>query len=121
MSSTANSAEPSFTAVVGRIFVNLQDLARSEVKLAKTEVREEIAEMKHGASWLAVAILSAFFAACFVLLAGFFALLYIVPQWAAALIMAGGLVVVSGISLAVRASIVKAIGRQHSDSSHSHS
>jgi VIT1/CCC1 family predicted Fe2+/Mn2+ transporter len=112
VNSTSNTERP-LTAILSSIFGNVQEIVRSEVKFAKTEVREEIAQLSQGATWLAAGMLSAFFAICFLLGAAFFALSYLMPQWMAALIIAGLLLIVSGVSFAVRGSISKAYTNDH--------
>ncbi len=107
MNSTSPSNERPFVAVLASIFENIQEIVRSEVRLTKAEAREEIAEIARGAGWLVAGMVSAFFAISFILGAGFFALSYIVPHWVAALIVAAGLAVISGLSFAMRASIPK--------------
>ncbi|MEJ0006259.1 MAG: phage holin family protein [Steroidobacteraceae bacterium] len=109
MSANPNSTERPFSVVLSSIFANLQDIVRSEVKLAKAEAREEIAGYTKGAAWTVTAILSAFFAVAFLLGAGFFALSYIVPQWAAALIMALGLGIGTMVCLGVRTSVARTL------------
>jgi hypothetical protein len=104
MNSTPHLAERPFAAVLLSIFEDIQELVRSEARLAKAEVREELAGMTLGAGWLVAGIAGAFFAICFMLLAAFLALSSVVPQWAAALILAGALAIVSGVSFAVRTS-----------------
>ena len=106
MNSIPHAADRPFAAVLTSIVDNVQEIVRSEVRLAKAEVREEIAGMARGAGWLVAGIVSAFFALSFLLGAGFFALSYIVPHWLAASIIGGILTVICGVSLAARGSIV---------------
>jgi hypothetical protein len=112
VTSTSNSTERPFTAVLSSIVENLEEIVRSEIRLAKAEVRHEVAEFTHGAVWLATGILSAFFAISFLLGVSFFALSNVMPRWIAALIIAGVLLTVCGVSFAVRASIVKSFTEQ---------
>lgn len=119
MSATTPSTERSFAAILATIVRDLQEIMRSEVKLATTEVRERAAEWMQGISWLATGVLSAFFAVAFLLVAAFFALSRLMPLWASALVIAGALIVVSGVTFAVRASIVKTNLKRHEAESRS--
>jgi uncharacterized membrane protein YqjE len=92
-----SSADRPFSELFSNIFGNVEDIVRSELKLAKTEVREDLAKSAHAAAWFAVGLASALFALGFLLLTVFFLLLSIVPNWAAALIIAVPLGLVSTI------------------------
>jgi hypothetical protein len=88
--------------VLTHIVGNFEDIVRSEIKLAKAQTREELARATRRAAWIGIGIVAAFFAAAFALTACFFALAYIVPDWAAALIIAGVLALVSGVAFRVQ-------------------
>jgi putative superfamily III holin-X len=107
MSAKPNMAERPLAAVLSSILDNVQDIVRSEVKLVKSEAREEIGEITCGAAWLAAGLLGAFFAMSFLLGAAFFALSRIVQDWAAASIIAAALGVFSAVALSVRSSMRK--------------
>ena len=92
------SGERPVSEVLRDIFGNVQEIIRSEVKLAKTELREELEKSKHAAVWLGVGAVSAFFAIAFLFLALFFALVYIVPEWVAAGLIAISLAVICAIA-----------------------
>jgi uncharacterized membrane protein YqjE len=86
----------SFSDVMQSIVGNIQDIVRSEVRLAKTEVREEAAKTKTAASLLGGGAAIGIFAALFLLLSVVFALALFVPLWAAALILGTVLAVAAG-------------------------
>jgi Putative Actinobacterial Holin-X, holin superfamily III len=111
VSFTTGSTERPFTAVLSSILGNLQDIVRSEVKLAKAEVREEIGEFTKGASWLATGLVSGFFGVGFLLGAAFFALSYLMPHWIAALVISGVLLILSAVCLAMRLNRQRALPR----------
>ncbi len=113
MNSTAYRSERPLTAVITSILENVQDIVRSEARLVTAEVREEVVGLTQGAAWLVAGIAMAFFAASFLLGAGFFAMSYIVPHWIAALIMSAVLLIASSVSFAVRTSITKAFNIRH--------
>ena len=121
MNSTPYRSERPLTAVITSIFENVQEIVRSEARLVKAEVREEVMGLTHGAAWLVAGIATAFFAASFLLGAGFFGLSYVVPHWLAALIIAAILLIVSGVSFAVRGSLVKAFTERQIERHPAHS
>jgi uncharacterized membrane protein YqjE len=91
--------ERSISDVVQDIIRNIQEMLRSEVRLAKTELREEAAKAKSSVVLLGGGAASAFFAVFFLLLMTVYALTRLVPDWAAALIVAGLMAVVAGLML----------------------
>jgi len=93
-------AERSFTDVVADIFRNVQDILRSELRLAQSEVRDDIVRARPAAILVATAIAAAFLSAVFALLAMLHALSLVMPAWAAALCIAVTLALVSSIALA---------------------
>lgn len=74
--------------VLKDILDNLQDIIRSEAKLAKAELREELAKVTVRLSWLAVAAITGIFAIAYFFLCGFFLLRDVIPSWAAAVAIA---------------------------------
>jgi uncharacterized membrane protein YqjE len=93
-------ADRSFTEVVADIFNNVQDILRSELRLAQSEVRDDIARARPAAMLVGTAIAAAFLSAAFALLAIWDALSLVMPAWAAALCIAVALALVSAIALA---------------------
>ena len=75
------------SVVLHDIVGNIQDIVRSEVLLAKTELREEVVRSRSAAILLAVGVLLLSFGAFLVLLAIVLALTGLMPGWAAALIV----------------------------------
>jgi uncharacterized membrane protein YqjE len=88
----------SFSEVVQDILRNVQEIVRSEVRLAKTEIGEEAAKTKSSAVWLGAGAVTTMFAILFLLLMIVYALALFMPIWTAALIV--------GIVLAVVASVI---------------
>jgi uncharacterized membrane protein YqjE len=86
----------SFSDVMQSIVGNIQDIVRSEVRLAKTEIREEAAKTKTAASLLGGGAAIAVFATLFLLLSIVFAMALFLPLWAAALILGTVLAVAAG-------------------------
>jgi uncharacterized membrane protein YqjE len=81
----------SFSEVLHDIIGNIQDIIRAEVRLAKTEVREEISRARSGVLLLAIGTMAGIFCVLFILLAVLIALASLIPESAAALIVAFGL------------------------------
>jgi uncharacterized membrane protein YqjE len=81
----------SITDLLQEIVGNIQNIIRSEVRLAKTEVTEEATAVGKAAGMLAAGAVLALYAVGFLLLTVVYALRGPLPDWAAALIV--GLVV----------------------------
>lgn len=80
---------------------NVQDIVRSELRLAKSELTEEAGKARHGAVLCAIGALMLMFSALFVLLATVYGLRLVLPAWAAALIVAGGVGAIAAPCLAL--------------------
>ncbi|MEP7246750.1 MAG: phage holin family protein [Gammaproteobacteria bacterium] len=91
----------SIAVVLQDIVSNIQDIVRSEVRLARTEVGEELAKARSAGVLVGVGVVAAVFSALFLLLAAVYALSRVMPEWAAALIVAIGIAIVAGVALAV--------------------
>lgn len=81
-------SDRSIATVLSDIVGDLQQIIRAEVRLAKVEVREELAKAKQGAAMLVTAGVVLVFAVGFALLAAVYALALVWPSWAAALVVA---------------------------------
>jgi hypothetical protein len=84
----ARRGERSVTDVLADVFRNVQDLLRSEIRLAQSEVRDDMARVRPAAILLAAGIGTALLSTLFVLLSIFHALQQVMPAWAAALCLA---------------------------------
>jgi uncharacterized membrane protein YqjE len=71
--------------LVRDIITNVQEMVRSEVRLAKAEVREETQKTVAGAKKLGVAAVAGIFALAFVLWSVAMLLMRVMPDWAATL------------------------------------
>ena len=91
------ATDRSFSDVLQDILRNLQDIVRSEVRLAKTEVREEAVKAKSAGLLTGTGAVCGLFAVFFLLLAIVYALTRVVPDWAAALIVAVILSIAAGV------------------------
>src|SRR3954454_22840574 len=97
------TSERSISEVLQDIVGNIQDIIRSEVRLAKTEVREEAAKAQSAGLLLGGGALAGLFASFFLLYALMYGLNRIMPDWCAALVVA----VITGIAAAVTLSAGK--------------
>jgi len=97
-----NEGTESIFSSIGRtvrdIIGNAQEIIRSEVQLAKTEIMEEIRGAAKAAAFYAAAGICALFALGLILWACVYGLLYIVPLWLAALIVGLAMAVIGGIA-----------------------
>jgi uncharacterized membrane protein YqjE len=80
---------------------NFQEIVRSEVRLAKTELRDEASKAKLALAWLAGGAVLGLISLVILALAAVYALATVLPEWGAGLLV--------GVGLAVAATLV-AIG-----------
>ena len=86
---------------------DLRDLARSEVDLAKAALREELRLLVGIVVAAAVAGITAVIALVFLSLGAMYGLDHVVPLWVAALIVAGGLLLIAAIAGLTARSMVR--------------
>jgi uncharacterized membrane protein YqjE len=91
----------SVTDVLAAIFRNVQDILRSEIRLAQSEVRDDLARARPAALLVVAASAGLLLSGLFLLIAIQYALRFVLPAWAAALCIAVGLALVAGIALRV--------------------
>lgn len=89
----------SLSDVLQDVIRNVQEIVRSEVRLAKTEIREEAAKTKSATLLLGAGAVTAIFAILFLLLMIVYVLALVMPSWAAALIVGAVLAVVASVML----------------------
>jgi uncharacterized membrane protein YqjE len=95
------SVDRSISVVLQDIVGNVQDIVRAEVRLAKTEVGEELGKARSAGMLFGVGAVTAIFTAFFLLLAIVYALSLVMPEWAAVLIVAAGIGVVAAMTLSL--------------------
>ena len=93
------AGDRSLSDVFQDIIRNVQEIVRSEVRLAKTEVREEAARAKSPTLLFGAGVVTAIFAMLFLLLMIVYALGLVMPSWEAALIVGAVLAVVASVIL----------------------
>lgn len=79
----------SFADILQDILGNLQNLIRSEVKLAKAEIKQEATKASRAAVVTVAGAIAGLYAGLFLLLAALFALWIVIPLWASALVVFG--------------------------------
>jgi hypothetical protein len=80
--------ERSLSDVVQDILHNLQDMVRSEIRLAKVEIREEVSGTAWSSLWIAAGAVGALSAWIFLLWTLAYALATRMPMWSATLVVA---------------------------------
>lgn len=90
------TSDRSIAEILQDVLRNVQDIMRSEVRLAKTEIREEISKAKSASLLVGAGALCSIFAAFFLLLTILYGLAIVLPNWAAALIVTAILAIGAG-------------------------
>jgi Putative Actinobacterial Holin-X, holin superfamily III len=81
--------ERSVSDVLQDILRNLQDIVRSEIRLAKVEIRQEVRRASSSGVWIAAGTVGVVSAWIFLLWTLAYALATRMPMWAATLVVAG--------------------------------
>jgi hypothetical protein len=89
----------SIPEILQDVLTNIQDIVRAEVRLAKAELGEELNSARSGGILIGVGAVAAIFCTLFLLLACMYALGLIMPNWAAALIVAAAVGVAAAVTL----------------------
>ena len=89
----------SLSDVLQDVIRNVQEIVRSEVRLAKAEIREGATRAKSATLLLGAGAVTAILAILFLLLVIVHALALVMPNWAAALIVGAALAVVASVTL----------------------
>jgi uncharacterized membrane protein YqjE len=99
----------SVAAVLSDIVGNVQDIVRSEMRLAKTELREELGKSRNAGILLGAGVLLLALGVVFLLLALVYALGTLMPAWAAALIVGGGVALIAAVCMGLGVSRLKTL------------
>jgi uncharacterized membrane protein YqjE len=89
----------SIPEILQDVLTNIQDIVRDEVRLAKAELAEELNRARSGGLLIGVGAVAAIFSALFLLLACVYVLGLVMPNWAAALIVAAAVGVAAAVTL----------------------
>jgi uncharacterized membrane protein YqjE len=101
--------ERSIGSLVNDIVGNVQEIIRSEVRLAKAEVTEELTKARRAMIWLVAGAVLATMAFGFLLLTIVYVLAHFFQPWVAALIVALGSGAIGGALAAIGASQMKRV------------
>ena len=94
-------SDKSTVDLVRRASEQLSTLVRDEIQLARTEMTEKGKRAGIGAGLFGAAAMLALYGVAGLLTAAILAIALVLPAWAAALIIGGGLMVVAGMLVAV--------------------
>lgn len=106
----AGPDDRSIGEIAGDIAGNFKQIVRAEVRLAKTELREDVAALKSGMVVMSIGALVGALAVGCALLAAIYALATVVAPWAAAAIVAGGAALVALVFVMTGIKRMQAIG-----------
>ena len=87
------------SALFQEIGTNLTEILRSEFRLARAEVSQDVRQFAKASLFLIVSAIFALYAFGFILLSVMYALEETVPAWASALIVGGGVGILAAITL----------------------
>jgi len=93
------TGERPFSVVVQDIIGNVQEIVRSEVRLAKSEITEEAAKAKSAILMMAMGAVAGVYAALFLLFVAVIALAMVIPLWASGLTVAVVLAIAAGVMI----------------------
>jgi uncharacterized membrane protein YqjE len=82
------SVDRPIAQVLSDIAGNVQHIVRAEMRLAKAELKQDVALLKRGAIFMAVGAVTGILGLALLCLAAVYALASTIPAWAAALIVA---------------------------------
>lgn len=91
----------SFTDVLAAIFRNVQEILRSEIRLAQSEVRDDLARARPAAILVVVGCAAALLSALFLVIAIQYALRFVMPAWASALTVTVALAIIAAITMSI--------------------
>jgi magnesium-transporting ATPase (P-type) len=98
----------SFAGLLSTALAQATSMLRYEVQLAKEELRRKIRAIAGGVVFVLIGAAFLFFVVALLLVAALVALSQVWPMWLAALVIAGALLIVASIFLAIGASRIKA-------------
>jgi uncharacterized membrane protein YqjE len=93
------TSDRSISEILQDVLRNLQSIVRSEVRLAKTEVGEELTKIKPAIVLLGIGAVCGLFGVLFLLLTTMYAIALALPLWASALVVAVVLMIITAITL----------------------
>jgi len=94
---SSKSADRPFSRILQEIVDHLTEIVRSELRLAKTEIRQDVTTIAKASAFVAAAGLLLFYALGFILLAAVYGLATVLAPWLSALIVGVGVGIVGAI------------------------
>jgi uncharacterized membrane protein YqjE len=89
----------SIPEILQDVLTNIQDIVRAEVRLAKAELGEELNAARSGGLLIGLGAVAAIFSALFLLIACVYGLSLVMPNWAAALVVAAAMGITAAVTL----------------------
>jgi uncharacterized membrane protein YqjE len=105
----AAQRERSLADVFQDIIANVQDIVRSELRLASVEIRQELVKAASAGKVAAAGGVLALFALAFLLLAAVYGLALVMPPWLAALTVAVVLAIIGSLLISAGSKRLKLI------------
>ena len=97
------------SSVLHDIVGNVQHIVRSEVRLARAEIGEELGKLRSAGVLLGLGVLLLVFSTVFLLLAAVYALSLVMPGWAAALVVCGAVGLIAAVLVGLGIKKLKAV------------
>jgi uncharacterized membrane protein YqjE len=114
-----SSGGASIAGLLQDIVSNIQGIIRSEIRLAKAEVREDASTIGKGAGMLVAGAVLAIYAVGILLLCAVYALSGAIPSWAAALIVGLVVAAIAGVLVGIGLGRVKSVNPAPDQTIHS--
>jgi len=99
--------ERPFSRILQDIVGHLTEIVRSEIRLARMEIGQDLTQFSRAAAFVVAGAICALFALGFILLAAVYALATVVAPWLAALIVGAGMGVLALVLLKVGRTKIK--------------
>jgi hypothetical protein len=103
------TAQRPMSSVLLDIVGNVQHIVRSEVRLARAEIGEELVKVRSAGVLLGLGVVLLVLSTVFLLLAALYALSLVMPGWAAALTVCGGVALIAAVLCALGIRKLKAV------------
>jgi ABC-type protease/lipase transport system fused ATPase/permease subunit len=103
-----NASGRPISRIIEDILRHVGEIIRSEMRLAQTEIRQDLRDVKHAGTFLAAASVAGMFALGFLLLSAVYGLSTIMPPWLAAITVGGVLGIVGLVLLQKGLHLLKA-------------
>lgn len=92
---SGSSGRP-ISGILQDIVTHMTEIIRSEIRLARAEIRQDVTQVTRAGIFLGVGAVLALYGFGFILLAGVYALSNVISPWISALIVGGGMALLAG-------------------------